>query len=287
MPTLGEELRRKREERGITLAEISESTRIGTRFLKAIETDNFSTLPGGIFTRSFIRAYAKQVGMNEDEAIALYQQQVTGPTDEPQEEATGIVQTFHAEPPPPKPAAPPEPKPRRFEPVTFRPTPTRTSWPTVVIGAGILLFVVIIVLGIVKQLNRAGTESSSAPAPVAQKSEPPKPASQQNPPPAQPESPPAPPAGSPSEPLVVKLEAATGDAWIRYQVDDAKPTTLVLKQGQTTDIPPAQSQVTLNYGNRTTLKIKINNRDANSPADTPKFSSRVIISRNNVQTYLQ
>jgi hypothetical protein len=159
----------------------------------------------------------------------------------------------------------------------------------VVIGAGILLFVVIIVLGIVKQLNRAGTESSSAPAPapVAQKSEPPKPASQQNPPPAQPESPPAPPAGSPSEPLVVKLEAATGDAWIRYQVDDAKPTTLVLKQGQTTDIPPAQSQVTLNYGNRTTLKIKINNRDANFPADTPKFSSRVIISRNNVQTYLQ
>ena len=67
MPTLGEELRRKREERGITLAEISESTRIGTRFLKAIEIDNFSTLPGGIFTRSFIRAYAKQVGMSEDD----------------------------------------------------------------------------------------------------------------------------------------------------------------------------------------------------------------------------
>lgn len=285
MPTLGEELRRKREERGITLAEISESTRIGTRFLKAIETDNFSTLPGGIFTRSFIRAYAKQVGMNEDEAIGLYQQQVTEPTDEPQEETTGSVQASHAEPPPSKPVAPLEPKPRRFEPVTFRPAPARTSWPTVVIGAGILLFVVIIVLGIVKQLNRAGSEA--APAPVAQKSEPPKPPPQQNPPPAQPDSPQTAPAGSSSEPLVVKLEAATGDAWIRYQVDDAKPTTLVLKQGQTTDIPPAQSQVTLNYGNRTTLKIKINNRDATFPADTPKFSSRVIISRENLRTYLQ
>jgi cytoskeletal protein RodZ len=69
MPTLGEELRQKREQRGVTLAEISEATRIGTRFLKAIETDSFSILPGGIFTRSFIRAYAKYVGMNEDEAI--------------------------------------------------------------------------------------------------------------------------------------------------------------------------------------------------------------------------
>src|SRR5262245_27208733 len=89
MPTLGEELRRMRDERHITLTEISEATRIGTRFLKAIESDNFSVLPGGIFTRSFIRAYAKQVGMGEDEAISRYQQQVTGvPADSPAEPAT-------------------------------------------------------------------------------------------------------------------------------------------------------------------------------------------------------
>src|ERR1043165_4034880 len=78
MPTLGEELKRRREERNVTLTDISEATRIGTRFLKAIETDNYSVLPGGIFTRSFIRAYAKKVGMDEDEAIGLYQQQVAG-----------------------------------------------------------------------------------------------------------------------------------------------------------------------------------------------------------------
>src|SRR4051812_6878066 len=78
MPTLGEELKRRREERQIALNDISEATRIGTRFLKAIEGDNYGVLPGGIFTRSFIRAFAKQVGMDEDEAIALYQQQTTG-----------------------------------------------------------------------------------------------------------------------------------------------------------------------------------------------------------------
>src|SRR5215212_745758 len=78
MPTLGEELKRRREERQISLTDISEATRIGTRFLKAIEADNFSVLPGGIFTRSFIRAYAREIGMDEDEAISLYQQQATG-----------------------------------------------------------------------------------------------------------------------------------------------------------------------------------------------------------------
>src|SRR5438309_4439978 len=85
MPTLGEELRHKREQRRITLAEIAEATRIGTRFLKAIETNSFSILPGGIFTRSFIRAYAKHVGMNEDEAISLYLQQIAEPAGEQHE----------------------------------------------------------------------------------------------------------------------------------------------------------------------------------------------------------
>src|SRR4029078_5782493 len=84
MPTLGEELKRRREERDISLPDISEATRIGTSFLKAIESDNFSVLPGGIFTRSFIRAYAKQVGTDEDEALSLYQQQTTSPSTEPQ-----------------------------------------------------------------------------------------------------------------------------------------------------------------------------------------------------------
>ena len=74
MPTLGEEIKRRREERNISLNEISESTRISVRFLKASEADNFAVLPGGIFTRSFIRSYAKEVGLNEEEAMALYNQ---------------------------------------------------------------------------------------------------------------------------------------------------------------------------------------------------------------------
>lgn len=297
MPTLGEELRHKREQQGITLADIADATRIGTRFLKAIETDSFSTLPGGLFTRSFIRAYAKHVHMDEDEAITLYLQQVAEPSPEQQELQTVSI----------KQAAPPEklrkqsPAPAsivkqpvrapetsgRFEPVAFRQSPARTNWPTIVISAGIVLFIVLIVLALVKQLNQGKDEGASQATSVA----PPKTAQQPAMPAesgsgsSQPGQPPA--SLSAGQPLVVKLEAATGDSWVKYQVDDSKPTTMILKQGQSQDLPPAQTQVTVNYGNRTTLKFKINNRDANFPPDAPKFKSKVVITRDNLNSFFQ
>ncbi|HSB12624.1 MAG TPA: RodZ domain-containing protein [Blastocatellia bacterium] len=298
MPTLGEELRQRREQRGVTLAEISEATRIGSRFLKAIETDSFSILPGGIFTRSFIRAYAKYVGMNEDEAIALYLQQATSQGLEQAEPAEESVAKQPRKPPAPleavpKPATSPVDRPRRTETVAYRPSSPRVSWPTIVIGGGIVVFVVLIVLALVKQLNQGSGEKDSQATSVAQSNAPPRPAPQpastpSKPAPDQTEQPASPAAQVPAgTPLVVKLEAATGDSWIRYQIDDAKPTTLILKQGESQDLPPAQTQVTLNYGNRMTLKLKINNRDANFPPDTPKFASQVVISRDNFQTYFQ
>jgi len=293
MPTLGEELRQKREQRGVTLAEISEATRIGTRFLKAIETDSFSILPGGIFTRSFIRAYAKYVGMNEDEAIALYLQQVNPPASEQTATAEEQLPAATKRSTPTLVAAPPparsEPSPRRFEPVAYRQAASRISWPTIVIGGGIVVFVVLIVLAVVKQLNKGGQEGESQATSVPQKNAP----AQAPPQNAAPRPSPStetqqPPAQSPSgTTLVVKLEAATGDSWIRYQVDDAKPSSFTLKKGETRDVPPAQGQVALSLGNRLVLKIRINDREAIIPPDTPKFNSKVVITRENLQTYFQ
>ncbi len=73
MGSFGENLRREREMRGVSLEEISAATKIGVRFFKAIEDEDFSKLPGGIFTRSFIRAYARYLGLDEDPLIAEYQ----------------------------------------------------------------------------------------------------------------------------------------------------------------------------------------------------------------------
>jgi len=70
--TIGEQLRLAREERGIALREISDQTRISMRYLEAIESDDYKRLPGGIFNRSFVKAYAKCVGFDERQAIDGY-----------------------------------------------------------------------------------------------------------------------------------------------------------------------------------------------------------------------
>ena len=70
--TIGEQLRAAREERGIPLREISDQTRIQVRYLEAIETNDYKRLPGGIFNRSFVKAYAKYVGYDEKEAVDAY-----------------------------------------------------------------------------------------------------------------------------------------------------------------------------------------------------------------------
>jgi cytoskeleton protein RodZ len=72
LPSFGEKLRREREKRSITLDQISESTKIGTRMLRALEDDKFSQLPGGIFNKGFVRAYAHHLGLDEDQTVAEY-----------------------------------------------------------------------------------------------------------------------------------------------------------------------------------------------------------------------
>jgi cytoskeletal protein RodZ len=70
--TFGDKLRQHREHRGLSIEAISASTKIGTRMLAAIEDERFDQLPGGVFNKGFIRAYARQVGLNEDETVADY-----------------------------------------------------------------------------------------------------------------------------------------------------------------------------------------------------------------------
>ena len=69
---IGEQLRQARESRGIPLREISDQTRISMHYLEAIESNDYKRLPGGIFNRSFVKAYARYVGYDEKEAIEGY-----------------------------------------------------------------------------------------------------------------------------------------------------------------------------------------------------------------------
>lgn len=70
--SFGERLRREREMRGISLDDIAATTKIGTRLLRALEEEHFDLLPGGIFNKGYVRAYAKYVGIDEEQAVAEY-----------------------------------------------------------------------------------------------------------------------------------------------------------------------------------------------------------------------
>jgi cytoskeleton protein RodZ len=67
--TVGARLREAREKRGVTLRQIANTTRISVMSLEALERSDLSRLPGGIFTRAFIRAYAQEVGLDPDRTI--------------------------------------------------------------------------------------------------------------------------------------------------------------------------------------------------------------------------
>ena len=73
MTSIGENLRRERLRRNLDLDSVSRELKISSRFLEAIEAEKFDKLPGGVFARSFVRQYARLLGMNEEEAAAAVQ----------------------------------------------------------------------------------------------------------------------------------------------------------------------------------------------------------------------
>ena len=78
MTLVGDRLRRERLKRNLELEAISSELKISTRFLRAIENDEYDKLPGGVLAKSFVRQYARLLGLDE-EAIADEVQQVLGP----------------------------------------------------------------------------------------------------------------------------------------------------------------------------------------------------------------
>ncbi|HVL65661.1 MAG TPA: RodZ domain-containing protein [Vicinamibacterales bacterium] len=80
MTDFGGKLRQARERRGISLREIAASTKISVTALEALERNDISKLPGGIFSRSFVRSYAAEVGLDPDETVREF------------------LERFHAEP---------------------------------------------------------------------------------------------------------------------------------------------------------------------------------------------
>ncbi len=82
MTDFGGKLRRARERRGLSLRQVSAKTKISINALEALERNDISRLPGGIFSRSFVRAYAIEVGLDPDDTVREF------------------LELFYGEPPP-------------------------------------------------------------------------------------------------------------------------------------------------------------------------------------------
>jgi cytoskeletal protein RodZ len=85
MASFGENLRRERELRGVSLREIADATKISVQFLKALEEDRADRLPGGLFPRAFLRQYARHLGLDAERYVAefLYVNGDPAPTSPP------------------------------------------------------------------------------------------------------------------------------------------------------------------------------------------------------------
>jgi transcriptional regulator with XRE-family HTH domain len=79
----GHRLRMERERRTITLASISDNTKISQSLLEALERDDVSRWPSGIFRRSFIRAYAQAIGLDPDVTAKEFLERFPDPADPP------------------------------------------------------------------------------------------------------------------------------------------------------------------------------------------------------------
>ena len=270
MPTLGEEMKRLREERGLTLKEISEESRIGTRFLQAIENNNFRSLPGGIYNRSFIRKYASYIGMDEDEAIALYFQQIKGQGEEL------------------PPTAPEELESKEPEPQDETSPHLLINYKTfAIVGVVIIAIgVVILMISLRDRTNNDAHKAQSSPA--AEKS--PKNTSQQEIVTPVPTPSPTPASFIPGQAFSIRALATTGDCWLEYKVDGGNPSQKLMKSGESIEIPPVKEKLALLIGNRNNIKLRIDSREVTlppPPAGSTSLVASILYTRDNIQSYLK
>jgi cytoskeleton protein RodZ len=96
MNDFGGKLRQARERRGVSLRQIATSTKIAVAALEALERNDISKLPGGIFTRAFVRSYASEVGLDPEETVREFLERfehapasaAAGPAPVPEEESS-------------------------------------------------------------------------------------------------------------------------------------------------------------------------------------------------------
>lgn len=269
--SFGEQLRLAREARGISLREISEQTRISMRYLEAIEANDFKRLPGGIFNRSFIKAYARYIGYDEQDAIEGY----THALREQGEAAEETVSLPH--------------KPH----VYTDGNSTRSPFVTLLLT---ILILTILSLGVYAALHwyqrREAARAGGTPTPTAEQT-------RTAPTTAQPGASPSlstgagPQTGGPAVTtgFNVQIKAVGEQVWMRVDVDDAGPKSAFagnLQPEETKEFTPERSlRVQCSKVKVGAISISINGRPAKLPVNSKGSLAEMSVTKDDYEQYLQ
>jgi cytoskeletal protein RodZ len=213
MDDFGGKLRQARERRGISLRQIAASTKISAAALEALERNDISKLPGGIFSRAFVRSYAVEVGLDPEETVREF------------------LERFDQEPPPSaETLAVPIPEQER----NYQEQQRRAARTLGI--AGVALVVIVVAAFFI--LRNRGKQPAPAPGVAASPESTTPPAA----PPARPTAPaaePRPAAAAPSPKAAVVPAASltldvhpTSECWISLTVDGKKLFARVMKPGE-------------------------------------------------------
>ena len=230
-PSIGQALRSARIDAGLSVEDVSRTTRVRVPIVQAIEADDFSRCGGDVYARGHIRTLARAVGLDSDELVARYDAEHGGRSVTP--EPTAL-----------------------FEAERIRPEPRRPNWTAAMVAA------IAVVLGFVAFTYFSGGDGDGS-GPVADDLPAASP-TQTARPTRPPEPTPAPSdsaiAAAPADKVTVKLTAEHGSSWISAR--DANGELLhegVLDQGDSRTFTDDE-KIDLVVGNAGALKLFVNGK---------------------------
>ncbi len=242
MMSIGARLREERLRRRLRIDQVAELTKISAAMLEAIETENFDRLPGGFFTRSFIRQYARVLALPDDEVEAELTRLSV-----PEASAAAV----------PQPAFRPE-----VEPATVAGAFSGRFRGHQPLGSAIAFLLIVAACSVIyvlwQRTQGRAEDDLRPPARVVQATpEPPRPAPKEEPAPAVPAPAVQPPAPAPSE---VRVELrAVARAWVRITADGKTVWQGTLAENETRSYQ-AHSALSLLTGNAGGLEVTWNGK---------------------------
>jgi cytoskeletal protein RodZ len=253
MDNFGLELRQARERLGVSLRDIAARTKISVAALDALERNDFSRLPGGIFGRAFVRSYAIEIGLDPETTVATF----VALLEESEREAAarGAVRPEITD------------DDRRFL--------ERQRRAVLGLRVGAVALVVVAAAVVVWQVRvflqargTAAPATTDAPARAA----------------TLPTPPPAPSVLAASERIVLELDLAA-DCWISISVDGKSPLAQQFHIGDQQRIE-ADREISLDAANAGAIRMTINGKAA-KPIGRTGVPGRVRLTRDNLATFLE